>query len=72
VATTASVERRFHALWGIKIYLRSTARQDTLCQLSILSLEKVLFAEIKKAPKFYDAVIEKFTAINGGGEIHFK
>jgi hypothetical protein len=28
--------------------------------------------DIKKAPKIYEAVIEKFTAINRGGGIHFK
>jgi hypothetical protein len=71
-ATTASVERSLSAFKRIKIYLRSTEGQEGLSHLSLLSIEKVLLADLKKKPNFYDQVIEKIVAVDMRAELHFK
>ena len=71
-AITASVAQNFSALRRIRTYLHSTQGQDRLSQLSLLSVEKALLAELKKTPNFYDLVIAKFTSINRRAEFHFK
>ena len=71
-AITASAAHSFSAIRRIRTYLHSTQGQDRLCQLSLLSMEKALLAELKKTPNFYDLVIAKFTSINRRAEFHFK
>jgi hypothetical protein len=71
-AITASAAQSFTALRRIRTYLHSTQGQDRLSQLSLLSIEKALLAELKKTPNFYDLVIAKFTSINRRAEFHFK
>lgn len=71
-AITASAAQSFSALRRIRTYLHSTQGQDRLSQLSLLSVEKALLAELKKTPNFYDLVIAKFTSINRRAEFHFK
>lgn len=71
-AITASVEQSFSALRRIKTCLYSTQGQDRLSQLSLLSIEKALLAEMKKTPNFHDLIIAKFTSINRRAEFHFR
>jgi hypothetical protein len=62
-AITAVVERSFSALKRNKIYLHCTQGQDRLSHLSLLSIEQVLDADLKKA-SFHDQVTEKLMAVN--------
>jgi hypothetical protein len=59
-ATSASAERSFSALKRIKSYARNTTAQDRLNGLSIISIEKQMFRDLKKEPGFYDSVIDIF------------
>ena len=62
-----------------EVFLRSEETRPTYLlqgktfgQRSVLPLEKALFAEYKRDPKFYDVFIEKFIAMYRGVEIHSK
>ena len=61
-ATTASVERTFSTLKGIKTYSRNRTGQARLSALAILSIESQRLCKLKaRKEEFYKAVIDVFT-----------
>jgi len=71
--TTASVERSFSSLKRIHTYCRSTQTQESMNNLSIISIEKEMVFKLRaNRNKFYEDVINKFIEKERRIEFEFK
>lgn len=61
--TSTSVERSFSCLKRIKTYTRNKIKNDRLSALSLVSIEKELFASLQEADNFMEIIINKFVLL---------